>query len=434
VRTRLAWLTVALAAVLTLAACGGGSGSDGPRSATPTAAPQRTDEAEAQAPSDTELLTRLLQARATAIEAGDSGAYLATATGATQRRRDRRAIAAARRLPLRSVGLSARSTEITGDRAVLRVVLRYAFSGVDTVYYKTSRVAARRTASGWRVASDRPTYGAVAPWEHRTYVARRSRHFLALTPKGLQAKSLMRDLEAGRTRMRQGLPGVTPPKRVLVIVARTGADTRALTKDITTLRSLVAVAETQYSTTGPAKRIAEVWGERVFVLWSSYAGRSESGRQTVIAHELTHTALAKRTSARTPPWLTEGIALYASGDDRAGEAGALLSGRGYLSDPADQAAARRAMSLGRLSRVRALRNLSSAGLSFAYAYAAAAAYTIAEQHGQEALLRVLRAYGSERYRGTGRTLTDRILRRTLKTSLKTFEAQVRAYATAHSRF
>ena len=36
-------------------------------------------------------------------------------------------------------------------------------------------------------------------------------------------------------------------------------------------------------------------------------------RQTVVAHELTHAAVAPATSGRTPSWLTEGLALYVSG-------------------------------------------------------------------------------------------------------------------------
>ena len=59
----------------------------------------------------------------------------------------------------------------------------------------------------------------------------------------------MTDLEKGRTKMRRGLPGVKPPDKVLVIVARDGRDINALTKNRKTRRSLVAVAESQYATT-----------------------------------------------------------------------------------------------------------------------------------------------------------------------------------------
>ena len=171
----------------------------------------------------------------------------------------------------------------------------------------------------------------------------------------------MTDLEKGRTKMRRGLPGVKPPDKVLVIVARNGRDINALTKDRKTRRALVAVAESQYATTGSAQRITRLWGERVFVMWKSYQAGSTADRRQVVAHELVHAALAHRTSARTPPWLYEGIALYASGDNRSGDAGALISGRGVLRDSKAQARAKAAMSLAKLSRPRALEQMSSVG-------------------------------------------------------------------------
>ena len=414
---------LALAALL-LAGCDDGPPTPSASRSTPrpTATPRP--------PSDRDLLTRLVAARARALADGDARAYVATAIGA-QARRDRRALAAARRLPLSRAELAARSVKVDGDRATLRVQLTYAFRGIDTHYLKSARLTARRTPDGWRIASDKPAAGTLAPWEHRAYTARRSTHFLALTPRGLKAPGLMADLERGYAKLR--LPGVRPPRRVLVIVARDGADVRALTKDIDT-DALTAVAETQFATRGRGQSVSSLWGERVFVLWDSYRSRPADRRQTVIAHELTHAALAKRTSARTPPWLYEGIAMYASGDNRSGDAGALLSGRGVLRVASAETAARRAMSLARLSSPLALQRLPTAGLAFAYAYSSAAAYTIAERYGPRALLRVLRAYGSDALTGSGRALTDKVLRRTLHVSLTRFQSQVDAYATAHSRF
>ena len=155
----------------------------------------------------------------------------------------------------------------------------------------------------------------------------------------------------------------------------------------------------------------------------------------VVAHELTHAALAKRTSARTPPWLFEGMAMYVSGDTVRREAGALISGRGVLKDSSKQGAAKNAMSLSKLSNPRALQKMSSIPLAFAYSYSSAAAYTVAQKHGRKALLRLFTAYNSEKIRGKpGRKLTDKVLRRTLKKSLTEFEGEVKAYASAHSKF
>ena len=55
--------------------------------------------------------------------------------------------------------------------------------------------------------------------------------------------------------------------------------------------------------------------------------------------------------------------MYVSGDNRSGDAGALISGRGVLKDSSKQEAAKKAMSLARLSRPSALSNMSPVSLS-----------------------------------------------------------------------
>ncbi|WP_028065907.1 hypothetical protein [Solirubrobacter soli] len=383
--------------------------------------------------SDTEQLEHLLFERGWALEKGNTEDFLATSTGA-QARKDKVQMARAKALPINDVKLTAGGTEINGDKATMRVEMRYGFDNIDTAYFKTSRMSAVKTPQGWRISNDRPSAGMLAPWEYTAYKARKSPHFLALAPKSLKVGSLMTDLEKGYNRMKRGLPGVKPPRKVLVIVARTGTDTKALTKDIKTLKSLTAVAENQYSTKGSAKRIDQVWGQRVFVLWRSYGNRGADERRMVVTHELVHTALASRTSARTPPWLSEGIAMYISGDNRSGDAGALISGRGVLRDASKQGAAKRAMSLTRLSKPTAMNNMSPVSLSFAYSYSSAAAYTIAEKYGRKGLLRLLSAYNSEKVKGSGSKLTDSAVKHALKLSLSSLKSDVDAYASSHSRF
>lgn len=425
------WTTLT-AAVLLVAACGDTAKST-PAPATKKVSETKPKTAEKKPPSDTEALELLLNVRARALEFGDTEDFLNTATG-SQLAKDKRAIAAAKSLPIGTVKLNADGTEVEKDRATLRVDMAYTFDGIDTTYYKTSRMTALKTADGWRISNDRPSAGTLAPWEYTRYKARTSKHFLALAPKSLKVGSLMTDLEKGRSKMIRGLPGVKAPRRVLVIVARNSRDTKALTKDMKTRRSLVAVSETQYSVKGKAQRIDELWGARVFVMWRSYRDGPTSERQTVVAHELVHAALAYRTSGRTPPWLTEGIALYASGDARAGDAGALISGRGVLRDASEQSQAKSAMSLSRLSSPRALQRMSAIEISFAYSFSSAAAYMIADKYGRKALLRMFTAYNSEKNRGSGRKLADRVVRRTLKKSLKELESEVDSYASARSKF
>jgi hypothetical protein len=217
-----------------------------------------------------------------------------------------------------------------------------------------------------------------------------------------------------------------------VIVARNGKDTRALTKNYRTLSALVAVAEAQVALDGPAKRVSAVGGERIFVLWRSYGDRRADERRIVIAHELVHAALVKRSGGRVPAWLSEGIALYASGDKRAGDAGALLSG-GQLRDSSKQQSAENALSLTKLAKPSSLDRMSAVPLAFAYSYASAAAYTIVQKHGRNALLRLYSAFNSEKIEGpAGRKLSDKVVRKVLKKSLKTLESEIDAYARANS--
>ena len=149
----------------------------------------------------------------------------------------------------------------------------------------------------------------------------------------------------------------------------------------------------------------------MFVLWRSYGNRSAKERRQVIAHELTHAALAKRTGGRVPLWLSEGIAMYASGDKRAGDAGALLSG-GAAPGPV-QAEVGREGALARRAWPSPTRSTAcrAVPLTFAYSYSSAAAYAIANKHGgAKALLRLYSAFNSAKIKGKpGRKLTDKRL-------------------------
>ena len=432
--TRLAALA---AAAILITACGGSDARDKPSAAKTTTAQSKSVKpkpAATRAPSDNDKLTRLLDDRAYALEQGDAKAFLNTSAG-KQAAKDKGAIARAGALPINDVHITAGATELEGDRATLRVLMTYSFNGLDTVFVKRSRMTVLKTPAGWRVQLDKPTYGELAPWEYATYKARTSRHFLALAPKSLKVGSLMTDLEKGREQMKRAIPGVKPPDRLLVIVARTSTDTKALTVDIRTIKALTAVAEAKVYLRGPARQVESVRGQRVFVLWRSYGSRSAKERRMVIAHELTHAALVKRTGGRVPPWLAEGVAMYASGDQRAGDAGALLSGA-RLKDSSKQKPAMSALSLTRLAKPTALDRMSAIPLSFAYSYASEAAYAIAAKHGGgKGLMRLYSAFNSEKIKGKpGRKLTDRVMRKSLHASLDSVEGDIKAYARSKSVF
>jgi hypothetical protein len=421
-----------LSATLLVAGCGGSkprSKSDGVAKAatttpTPTATPQ----------SDAQLLQGLLVERARRIENGDAEALADTSTG-PQAARDKHEANAARALKLEGVALQASSTSIEARTATAHVLTRYRFFGIDDSEFAVkSAMTFAKTPDGWRVKDDHPSQGVVAPWQLANYTVRRSPHFVALTPAGVKVDRFMKDLEAGRVTMKRGLPGVNVPERLLVVVARGNEDTKALTRDVKALGSLDAMAQSSVRETGPAKRVTSVAGQRLLVIWRWVKRESRAERRTTIAHEMTHASLVKQTSGRMPAWLVEGMALYVSNDRRYSAAGAMLSG-GVLRDSSQQAAAKRVLSLTALGRPSSLQKLGSAPLSFAYSYAAAAAFAIAQKHGRKGLLRLYKAFGSTKYKGrAGRKLMDRVMRATLHESLASVQQDVDAFARAHARF
>ena len=114
--------------------------------------------------------------------------------------------------------------------------MAYTFEGIETTYYKTSRMSAEKTPEGWRVSNDRPSAGTLAPWEFTRYKARESKHFLALAPSNVRVGKPDDRPREGPHEDAPRPPGRQPPDKVLVIVARDGRDINALTKDRKTRR------------------------------------------------------------------------------------------------------------------------------------------------------------------------------------------------------
>jgi hypothetical protein len=216
-----------------------------------------------------------------------------------------------------------------------------------------------------------------------------------------------------------------------VLVAASAAQARLLTRQIRGVESLAAVAEAIVRVRGPAERVAQVAGRRLIVIWSDYARLDPLDRQRVVTHELTHAALARRTSGRTPAWLVEGVALYASGDERANEAGALLAGRPLAGvsaggrRAADRAASRRA-----LARPDAIARRTGIAQAAAYAYASAAAFAIADRFGRAGLLRLYAEFSNPAVRGPH--VQAKAIRRALHESQSALGVQIRRYALARS--
>jgi len=406
---RRSWSSVLLVAALAGCGDGGGGGGGAPGGGADRARPPAERSTAARPPSDTEQLDRLLAARSAALGRGDARALAATATGA-QRARDRRAARRARGLGLRRTALSVQSLELTGRRATMRVRSLYSLRGIPGRFGGDRRLVAVRTAQGWRVARE-TSRRERHPWELGPVVRRRSRHFVVLAPRGLALAGLRGSLERGYRRMDDVLPDARLPRRSLVVVAGTAGAARRLTRGIRGVAELAAITDSRVREAGPARRAAEVVSQRLLVIWPVYRGLQNEDRDRIVAHELTHVALAGATSGRTPAWLIEGLALYISEDRRVTEAASV--------EPR----------LGVLSRPDSIARVSGAGQRRGYALSSAAAFYIAERFGERGLLDLYDAYNDESIRGgPGETrTTDRALRKTLGISLRRLERDLRAW-------
>jgi hypothetical protein len=294
----------------------------------------------------------------------------------------------------------------------------YGVQGVSGRYAAARTLEAVRTSRGWRVAGERSARER-QPWELARFLRSRSRHFVILAPTGLDLQGLAAELESSYAALGDALPTGRLRRRSLVVVARDAAQLRRLTRGIRGVESLAAITDSAVQEEGSARRAAQVLSQRVLVSWPVYRALDPVTRKRILTHELTHAALAGVTSGRTPAWLVEGVALYASGDRRVAEAAAALNA------PAPP-------SLARLAAPDGIARASGARQSAAYAFASAAGHYLAERFGEDGLLDLYEVYNTEGLRGEAGDLgtTDRALRRAVGISRRAFERGLRAWILA----
>jgi hypothetical protein len=399
-----------LAATALFAGCSGGGGPK-----PPAGSPAQGTHG-AQPPGDEAQLQSLLDRRARALQAGRVRAYAATATGA-QRAEDRRVAADARGLPLRDVRLRTVKADIRDGRAVLDVRSSYAIAGVRGHFDAGRTVRAVKTKRGWRVRSV-TSRRQQHPWEIARFIATRSPHFTVLAPATVDTTGLTDTLEGGYARMSDILADGRLRRRYLVVIAGDASQARRMTAGIRGVATLAAISDAAVREEGAAERVASVASQRLLIVWPEFAPLDPDGRLRVVAHELTHAALAASTSGRTPSWLVEGAALYVSGDRRVQEAARrVASGR-----------TPRALTLTGLSAPSAIARLGGEGQSAGYSYASAAAFYLIERYGRARFFRLYDAFNSESLPGDpGPTLADRAVRRTLGISLMGLERDLRRW-------
>ena len=138
------------------------------------------------------------------------------------------------------------------------------------------------------------------PWEVAAFRATRTSHVVLLTPPGVDPAPLRAGLDDAYRALGRELPGRKLPSGVLVIGARDAAQARRLAGRVA--RGVVALANASVQF-GPAPALAvkRVLAERMIVIESRWSVLPEAERLSTLVHELTHTALNRATSGRTPP-------------------------------------------------------------------------------------------------------------------------------------
>jgi hypothetical protein len=275
------------------------------------------------------------------------------------------------------------------------------------------RVIARRSAAGWRVTSDRPRREPL-PWEVAAFMAQRTAHVVLLAPRGMDAAPLRSGLERAYREIRRDLPSRDLPPSVLVIAATDARQAARLTGRIA--GGIIAISNVAVEWgPPPAEQVERVLAQRLIVVVDRWRAQDETARQSTLVHEMTHTALDPDTSARTPPWLIEGVAMYVSNDDRSAEARARAAGLAP------------SMKLRELCKPNSIFRLGARAQGAAYAVSSAAAAAIVARRGNRGVFRLYDAFNDSRIPGRpGARTTDRVLRRSIGLTLAELDAAVGA--------
>jgi hypothetical protein len=402
------------------ASAGGASASaTGQRASAPTLAP--VDRAE---------VLDLLRRRATAVVTGDEPGYAATvadSSGAAARRQ-LAAFAAARALrvsrlevalpveqaPTPSTGSTALTSPTTatatarptrGATTTVQADLRYRVDDLDTVD-RTARVSVDLVvtdAGRWAVAAEEPTGpGAAPPWLAMPdlRVRRGSHAVIAGSVPAARLDELARVVDGT-------LPTLRPqwartPGWVLVLAPATAEEAdRLLGRSASDGPAVAATTE------GPTGSDGRATGDRIVLDPTAYARLTPSGRAVVLTHELAHVAVRSTVPGRPAAWLAEGYADHV----------------GYAR--ADVPAARLLAPL--LTRVRAgqvptrlpgLAELqpASGDIEVPYLEAWQAVELLVDEHGEDAVRRLVSAGASTGADADAEAATDAALETVLGTS------------------
>ncbi|HET7761497.1 MAG TPA: DUF4157 domain-containing protein [Phycicoccus sp.] len=301
---------VLLVVALALTGCSGAAtGTRRPPVSTTASASQSGPAADGAAADPAEVaraLNGLLRRRENAVLGGDSEAYLATVDRPTAAAgvRQLAAFRSARALGLARL-VHGPVPDVADPAAGVVVELGYRVEGVDRAD-RTSTVRYRlaRSDGGWRVSAEDPEgSSAAAPWLAMPgmRVERGERAVVAGTAGDAALAEAVATVD--RVLPTLGAPWPGTPRRVLVLVPRTEAQAAALLG-----RGRAGGGEVAATTEGPLDAAGLATGDRVVL--DADAGRrlTPTGREVVLAHELTHVAVRATLAGSAPAWLAEGYA------------------------------------------------------------------------------------------------------------------------------
>jgi hypothetical protein len=383
-------LALALAMVLLLAGC---SSSSGAATAAPATRPAPTDSGlaasgvpAADAAATEAAVRRIYASRLAGLARGDLGAWLhgLSAGGLVE---EQRAIFGRMRA-LRAVDVVVTDVTVlagsggapgaTGPGRRLQVRLSYRLAGFDTAPrpFALEVTATRTTGSttATTITASRPA-DRPQPWDLPDLQVRRSPALLvAVSGTAAHADDVARVARSAAGRVAAVLGAARPA--VVVAPASDDLAARLLGRQPAALDQVSAVTD------GPLQG-RRAGADRVVVVPGAWSSLTAAGREVVLAHELTHvTTRAEESTHAVPLWLSEGLAEYVAYH------GVRLPERTIVAPALEQA---RVTGVPAVWPDDAQFEPGTGDLSAAYGVALLACRSIADRHGQAALVRLYRA-------------------------------------------
>lgn len=372
-----------LAAALLVSGCSGSTRVALPPVPGASSGAGRAPAAPAAVPAPLEHAVRdLFTVRFAGLERGDRSGWLGGVRGGWLAAEQRVIFDRMRALgvsDLRVAAVSRSGADDVPGTAERRVQVRcsYRLAGFDTspreFALDVTVAGTTATTAGVTLTASRPA-DRPEPWDLPDLQVRRTAGMLvAVSGTGSRAEDVAADAAAAARRVAAVLGR---PRPAVVVAPSTDAlAARLLGRDPGGLDGVSAVTD------GPLEG-GLAHADRVVIVPSAWSSLSTTGREVVLAHELTHVTTRAETGSEAPLWLSEGLAEYVA----------------YDGVPLPEATIV-APALGQVRRsgqptqwpADAQFEPGSATQPAAYGLALLACRSIAERHGQAALLRFYRA-------------------------------------------